>query len=127
MKNTIITETPSEASLRHPRFGLLAALGALLSLPALLLFISGMLQSFSGIEVMLLPQSLLHPAVILGGLALALVLNARATLRIRKEDSETGITISLDIARRKANLAVLGLGLFLLGAIFAYLFVENML
>ncbi|MCH7638487.1 MAG: hypothetical protein IH855_03360 [Bacteroidetes bacterium] len=115
------------AIIQKERFGLLATLGFVLSLPALLLFISGMLQSFSGIEVMLLPHALLHPAVILGGLALALVLNARATLRIRKEDSETGITISLDIARRKANLAVLGIGLFLLGAIFAYLFVENML
>ena len=96
------------AIIQKERFGLLATLGFVLSLPALLLFISGMLQSFSGIEVMLLPHALLHPAVILGGLALALVLNARATLRIRKEDGETGITISLDIARRKANLGSAG-------------------
>ena len=107
--------------------GLLALLGFVLSLPALLLFISGMFQSFAGSDVMLLPKPLLHPAVILGGILLAALLNAWATLRLRVEDDENYTTISLDIARKKANLAVLGLALFLLGAVLTYGFVENIL
>ncbi len=115
------------AIIQKERSLLLATLGFVLSLPALLLFISGMLQSFAGSEVMLLPEPLLHPVVILGGILLAGLLNAWATLRVRVEDGEGRTTLSLDIAHKKANLAVLGLGLFLLGAIFTYLFVENML
>jgi len=110
-----------------PSSGLLTAAGFVLSLPALLLFTSGMLQSLGGAEVMLLPEPLLHPVIILGGLVLALVLNAWATLRIRVEDGESHTTISLDIARKKANLVVLGLALFLLGVVLTYGFVENIL
>ena len=102
-------------------------LGFVLSLPALLLFISGMLQSFAGSDAMFLPEPLLHPAVILGGILLAALLNAWATLRVRTEDGERRTTISLDIAHKKANLAVLGLALFLLGAVLTYGFVENVL
>ncbi|NNF58145.1 MAG: hypothetical protein HKN04_07870, partial [Rhodothermaceae bacterium] len=60
----------------------IAALGAVLSLPALLLFVSGMIQSATGAELMLLPDALLHPAVILGGLLVALVLNALVAVRL---------------------------------------------
>ena len=115
------------AIIQKERSGLFAMLGFVFSLPALLLFISGMLQSFAGSEVMLLPEPLLHPAVILGGILLAALLNAWATLRVRVEDDESRTTISLDIARKKANLAVLGLALFLLAAVLTYGFVENIL
>lgn len=115
------------AIMQKERSLLLATLGFVLSLPALLLFISGMLQSFGGSEVMLLPEPLLHPVVILGGILLAGLLNAWATLRIRVEGNENYTTISLDIARKNTNLAVLGLTLFLLGAVLTYGFIENIL
>ena len=125
MKNTTITETPSEAALRHPRFGLLAALGALLSLPALLLFISGMLRSFGGVEVMLLPEALLHPAVIMGGLLISASLNAPVVLKVQLRNEEDHFRISLDIVKKMVNVAVLGLALFLMAAILLYVLGEN--
>ncbi|NNF57194.1 MAG: hypothetical protein HKN04_03045, partial [Rhodothermaceae bacterium] len=56
-----------------------------------------------------------------------LVLNALVAVRLSTHAEETRHTLSLHLARRPANLAVLGLGLFLLGAILTYGFVENVL
>ncbi|HYE60773.1 MAG TPA: hypothetical protein VD997_02155 [Phycisphaerales bacterium] len=59
---------------RHP--GHFAGLGLLLSLPALSLVVAGLLQAATGRELLRPPEALLHPALVLGGLLAALVLNA---------------------------------------------------
>jgi hypothetical protein len=75
----------------------LAAIGVFLILPALVLCLSGLLK----FDV---PYSLIHPALVIGGLVGALALKLRGSL---------------------INLCVASLSLALLGVIALYVFVEN--
>ncbi len=102
-----------------------AGIGLLLSLPALALVASGLLQSAVGREVLRPPEALLHPALVLGGLAAALVLNALSTLRLTRQADADAVVLRLVVQRRTANLAVLAVALGLLAALLLYAFGEN--
>ncbi|HLT47567.1 MAG TPA: hypothetical protein VK002_10095 [Rubricoccaceae bacterium] len=108
---------------QHP--GRLAGFGLLLSLPALGLVTSGLLQSATGREVFFPPELLVHPAVVLGGLLAALVLNALPTLRLTREPGADAVVLRLEVRRRAANLAVLALAAGLLAVLLLYAFAEN--
>ena len=108
------------------RGNLVAALGSLLIAPALILFLSGMLQSIGGIDLMLLPTFFLHPAVILGGIVLAIVLNAWAVLSFSFTREESHYRFFVDVRLLTANLVVLGTAAFLMCAILSYVVVENL-
>jgi hypothetical protein len=94
--------------------------GFILLLPAFTLVVSGLLRLNP-------PAELLHPLVVLLGLAAALVLNLPAAMsaKIRRGSGSLLGGVAIQVRGRLLNLAVLGLG-FLIGATIAlYLFVEN--
>lgn len=103
----------------------LAGLGLLLSLPALALVTSGLLQSVVGREALRPPEALLHPVLVLGGLLAALALNALPTLRLTRQSDAGALVLRLAVRRRAANLAALGLAGGLLAALLLYAFAEN--
>jgi hypothetical protein len=96
------------------------ALSFVLLLPALVLVASGLL----GFER---PDALVHPTLVLGGLLLAVTLNALLVFRVRLGHEEGGVVGSVFLRVRGAvlNLTALGLSCLLLAAIAAYLVVEN--
>jgi len=98
----------------------LAIMGLLLLLPATLLVTLSLL----GFNV---PPPLCHPALVMGGLLPAMVLNAVAVLRLQLEREPHGqlAALTLRIGAKTFNLAVLGTSLALLAIIVGYLFVEN--
>jgi len=100
---------------RERRFGLL---GFLLLLPALILVSTGMLE----VEV---PGALVHPVLVMGGIALALALNALPVLRLRFAPEEGALIGTLRLRGTGLNLGALILGGLLLAVITAYLLVEN--
>lgn len=97
-----------------------AAVSLVLLLPALLLVLSGLF----GLEQ---PNALLHPLLVMGGLILALALNALPILRVRfgREDGALVGTVSLRLRGSGLNIIALSLSCLLLGTIAFYLFVEN--
>ncbi|MFY9550707.1 MAG: hypothetical protein WAU32_06110, partial [Thermoanaerobaculia bacterium] len=97
-----------------------AVLGFLLLLPALVLVSSGLL----GLER---PDALVHPILVMGGLFLALALNALPVFRVRFGHEEGALvgTASLRLRGTVLNLTALSLSGLLLATIMAYLFVEN--
>lgn len=101
----------------------IAVAGFVLLVPALILVSTGVLE----LETPDGFDALMHPALLMGGLFLALALNAWSVLRVRfgqDGDSLVG-TVSLRVRGSAMNLAVLGVGGLLLAIITAYLFVEN--
>ena len=97
-----------------------AVLGLVLLLPALVLVSSGLL----GLER---PDALVHPVLVMGGLLLALALNALPVFRVRFGHEEGALvgTVSLRLRGAVLNLTALSLGCFLFATLTAYLFVEN--
>ena len=97
-----------------------AVVGLLLLLPALVLVSSGLL----GLER---PDAVVHPVFVMGGLLIAIALNALPILRVRFGHEEGALvgTVSLRLRGTALNLAALGLGCLLLATITVYLFVEN--
>jgi hypothetical protein len=98
----------------------LAVVGLALVLPACLVCLSGLLR-------FPVPDALIHPALVMGGLLIALVLNLVPVLRAKwqREDGSLVGVVSLRWEGALPNLAVVTTGLLLLAAIAAYLFVEN--
>ena len=98
----------------------LAFVGFVVTVPALLICLLGPL----GLEP---PALLSHPAVILGGLALALAMNTLpvAQINARIKDHKFVGSITIDLKGSLMNFAVIGLSLVLLATIAVYLFVEN--
>jgi len=97
-----------------------AVLGLLLLLPALVLVSAGLLS-------LELPDLLVHPAFVMGGLLLAFTLNTFPVLRFRVGYEEGALTGAMSLRLRGAvlNLATLTLTCLLLATISVYLFVEN--
>jgi hypothetical protein len=96
----------------------LAPLGALLSIPAVLVPAAGLLD--------IDPSSpILHPVVVLGGLLVALVLNAMAVLRLHFQQDDAGFLGSVRVLARWPNLAVLVVTSVLTAGLFCYGFLEN--
>ena len=98
-----------------------AVVGLVLVLPAALVCVSGLLR-FS------VPDVLIHPALVVGGLLAALVLNLLPVLRTqwqREDGSVVGGAISLRWEGTLLNLAVVTTSLLLTAVLLTYLFVEN--
>jgi hypothetical protein len=112
-----------------------ALLGLVLIAPALLLVVTGVLQSAGVLsdsqgrsladQATGLLRGLYHPAVILGGLLLAFALNIRPLLRVDLKRQPQAIVGTVTVRGRLWNLVSVGLALGLLGAILTYAFVEN--
>ena len=112
-----------------------ALMGLVLIAPALLLVVTGVLQSAGVVsdsqgrsladQATGLLRGLYHPAVILGGLLLAFALNVRPVLRVDLKRQPQAIVGMVTVRGRLWNLVSVGLALGLLGAILAYAFVEN--
>ena len=97
-----------------------AVLGFALLLPALVLVSTGLLHLER-------PDALVHPMLVMGGLLLALGLNALPVFRIRFDHEEGALigTVSLRLRGTVLNLTALSLSCLLLATITAYLLVEN--
>jgi len=109
-----------------------AIIGVVASIPAFIIASIGMLTEVGLKELAetfnsyLTPQSLiLHPAIVLGGLMLSIVMNIIPVFRIRFEPKngilETTITTQLKIP----NVATLAFSALLLSALLLYAFGEN--
>jgi asparagine N-glycosylation enzyme membrane subunit Stt3 len=99
-----------------------ATAGFVLLLPALSLVSAGLADS----DIRLAP-ALVHPVVVMGGLALAFLINAWSVMRVgvRKDDGTVVGTIAVRLRGSMMNLAAIGLSGLLVAIIAAYLFVEN--
>jgi hypothetical protein len=97
-----------------------AVLGFVLLLPALVLVLSGIL----GLEP---AGALVHPVLVMGGLLLALAVNAILLFRVRFGQEEGALigTVSLRLRGTALNLTALSLSCLLLASVTAYLLVEN--
>src|SRR2546430_2015106 len=96
----------------------LVPVGALLVLPAVLVPAAGAL----GLD----PSSpFIHPVVVLGGLLVALVLNAMAVFRLHFQRDDAGFLGSLRVLARWPNLAVLVVTGVLAAGLLGYGFLEN--
>ena len=97
-----------------------AVAGAVVMIPALTLILSSLL----GFRV---PFSLIHPALVVGGLCLALALNLFQIVSARTHLEHGNLVGALSIKLKGASLnwVVAFLSAALLGLIALYLFVEN--
>ncbi|HEU0298830.1 MAG TPA: hypothetical protein VFR37_05230, partial [Longimicrobium sp.] len=93
-----------------------AAAGFVLLLPAIILVSTGLL----GLDR---PEAVVHPVLVVGGVAAAFVLNALSVLRVRFGRDDDGVvgTIALRVHGSALNLAVLAMGGVLFAVITAYL------
>jgi hypothetical protein len=100
-----------------------AAAGFVLLLPAIVLVSTGLL----GIERPAALDVLVHPVLVIGGVAAAFVLNALSVLRVRfgRDDGSVVGTVALRVHGSALNLAVLAMDGVLFAIITAYVFVEN--
>jgi len=107
-----------QARVTMRREAILAAVGGVGLLPALILVTAGLSGSVP-------PKTLDSPVFVMGGLLLALVTSLLVATKWEIHQDQSGIRISCTIRRRLANLLVLLVGLGLLGIIAVYLFTEN--
>ncbi len=114
----------------------LAALGFLLTIPALIIFIPGILQTGLGLTQLndgldaLLAQFralklIIHPIVVLGGLFLALSLNVMPVIQAKFQLNDGNLVSVITIKGKLLNLGMMALALFLTAALLLYAFVEN--
>jgi len=98
----------------------LAAIGVFLIIPALAVCFSGLLK-FN------VPSSLIHPALVIGGLigALAINLFPIASAHTHLEDGNLVGALSIKLSGSMINLCVAFVSLALLGVIALYVFLEN--
>ena len=97
-----------------------AMLGVLALIPAAVLVGAGLF----GLDR---PDWLVHPALVMGGVLVAVAMNALGVLALRGQVSDGVLrgTVDLRYAGRGANVAVAALGAALLAVILAYLLLEN--
>ncbi|WP_412069339.1 hypothetical protein [Rubrivirga sp. IMCC43871] len=93
--------------------------------PAAVLVATGLLQSASGVVVGR-PDWLVHPALVLGGLTLAVAIAAADAFQLRIERGPESVTLRLDVRRRPVALAVLASAALFAAVIAVYLVVENL-
>jgi hypothetical protein len=98
----------------------LAAIGGFLIIPALMVCLSGLLK-FN------VPSSLIHPALVIGGLigALAINLFPIASAHTHLGDGNLVGAFSIKLRGNMINLCVAFVSLALLGVIALYVFLEN--
>jgi hypothetical protein len=73
------------------------------------------------------PAPLIHPFLLMGGLAAAIVMNLASTVSVGAKCKDGALLggLAIQFHGRALNLAVLLLGGLLIGTIAAYLFLEN--
>jgi cobalamin biosynthesis protein CobD/CbiB len=73
------------------------------------------------------PPPIVHPLVLIGGLAAALVINFASTVNAKAKCKDGALLggLAIQVQGRVPNLAVVMIGMLLVGAIALYLFVEN--
>ena len=107
-----------------------ATLGVILCLPAIIICSGGLLYSGLGLSGLndLIDNSFLkiaiHPLVILGGMALAAILNLFAVFSLRHDGG--ALIARLQLKDRTFNLVLLGMVVLLTGFIMLYLIAENL-
>ena len=113
----------------HAHHNRLAVGGLILALPALTLCTLGLLQSLFGLETASnLTDTLgvlIHPVVILGGVALAFFINLWPALDVDYQSDEEAFSLKITVRRYWSNLSIVGLTLLLVSIIFVYLLAEN--
>lgn len=104
--------------MRNPKRS--AVIGMVLTLPALAVCLSGLFK-FN------VPPSLIHPALVIGGLFAALAINLFpvASAHTHLENGNLVGALSIKVKGSLINLGVAFLSLTLLGLIALYVFVEN--
>ena len=109
-----------------------AIIGLVGTIPSLIIVSGGFWQLTFGVPniweslLHLTPQSLIiHPVLVLGGLLLAIGLNAVPLFRVQFQPEQNALSTTVTLHWKLSNLAVLTLSLFLLCAILGYAFVEN--
>ena len=111
-------------------------IGLIALLPALLLVIVGILQSGFGITMMnntldsLLQRYtalklIIHPLVLLGGLGAAFILNLLPASQLRWNRESQSLSATFTVKNNLLHWMLVGLSLFLLGAILLYAIGEN--
>lgn len=106
----------TRAALR--RAGILTAIGIVGLIPAAILVGSGL----AGLKI---PRLLVHPVLVMGGLAAALAASFVAVTHWELDSNRDHLRLICTIRKRPVDLVVLAAGLALLGVITFYLFVEN--
>ncbi len=96
----------------------LALIGFLFLLPAAILVTGGVLD-------FQVPAALVHPVLVMGGMLVALGLNALAVLRFRFVPEEGVVVGTLKLRGAGLNLTTVLVGGLLLATILLYLFFEN--
>lgn len=106
---------------------LLVLLGILLVLPAFILVLGGVAQSGFGVtkinDALNFNLIIFHPAVIMGGLVLAFILNLLPVVQFKYQDGI--LTSTLTIRNRLLNVGLAGCIGLLVAAIIIYLLAEN--
>jgi hypothetical protein len=99
---------------------LLAAIGVVSLLPAGILILFGLSGNTP-------PTAITQPILILGGLALAVLLNGGSVLRVhlRREDGSVVGSVRLQMREALVNWGIVAASVCLGGVIMLYLFVEN--
>lgn len=97
-----------------------AVAGLVLLIPAITLVSFGL----SGLEP---PAPLVHPALVLGGILIAITLNALSVLRFRVSQDGDNLmsTVSVRVRGSVTNLIALTVGSLLVVTIATYMFVES--
>jgi hypothetical protein len=103
---------------RLRRAGVLTGVGILGLIPAMILVGAGVLDQQ-------VPPALVHPVLVMGGLAVALAASFVAVTHWEVRNGSGILRVVCTIRKRPADLLVLGTALLLLATITVYLFVEN--
>lgn len=106
-------------------------IGLIAVIPALLLVIPGLMQSGLGITKINdaisenVPQAVLQPAILLGGLLLAFVLNVIPAIRFRFEQQPEGLTSVITFRPVLLHWIFVGMSVLMVGIILVYALFEN--
>jgi hypothetical protein len=107
----------------------MAGIGFVLIIPALILCLGGILQSFLGNpyfnEAINFDLFVFRPAVILGGLALAFGLNVLAVCQVSFRREGDSLVSTIKVRAKFLSLGSIALSLGLVSIIFIYLLAEN--
>ncbi len=118
------TMMTSDSATRNQSY--LAVIGFVALMPAATLLASGVMQTFFGeTAISETVFSTLHPAIVLGGLMIALTLNAIPLFRIEYHADSVALSGTITLKGRWRNAMVVVGGCLFLSAIFLYLCLEN--
>lgn len=117
-------------------FNRFALIGAVLSLPAALIVVTGLAQGLFGLHQLndaldalfakaVVFKTLIHPVVVIGGLLIALGLNALPVFKFTVVPEDRTLVGVIRTKDRVSNLVTFLLAGFLLAGLFAYSITEN--